>query len=261
MDTDTASELRARYVASFPAKRQAIEGAVRRALGQPEALAALIVLVHRLAGSGASYGFPAISRLCRAMEARLRVWDAAVEPLERAELGHWLDALSELLDTLGSNPDWDGQPAIPVRTPPANLEDRGAFVARLGRELARLARSAEPLTVLFLGPVEPPVAGDAPAAAWAARLMGAIRPYDVLGRCGEHTLGVILTGAGPDRSVRAAERLVLAARGMGGPGPGPCAGLVCCSPDDDRSATEVVECAAAALARATSRGPGSVEMG
>ncbi|MEO6057378.1 MAG: Hpt domain-containing protein, partial [Gemmatimonadales bacterium] len=66
---DAMLELRREYLAEFPERLEELRDdiAAFRAL-RPEAAASLKNRFHRLAGSGGSYGFPAISVIAREME-------------------------------------------------------------------------------------------------------------------------------------------------------------------------------------------------
>ena len=80
---DAFRALRMEYVASLPDRLEELRADVAglRA-GKPEAAAALKVRLHRLAGSGGSYGFARLSALAREAE-------------------HWLTANAGVRDTDG----------------------------------------------------------------------------------------------------------------------------------------------------------------
>ena len=67
------AQLRREYIADSPTRLEELrkDVAAFRA-GEPDAVNSLIVLFHRLAGSGGSYGFPAISEIGRSMERWLK---------------------------------------------------------------------------------------------------------------------------------------------------------------------------------------------
>jgi chemotaxis protein histidine kinase CheA len=67
------AQLRREYLADSPTRLEELrkEVAAFRA-GEPDAINSLIVLFHRLAGSGGSYGFPEISELAQVMERWLK---------------------------------------------------------------------------------------------------------------------------------------------------------------------------------------------
>jgi diguanylate cyclase (GGDEF)-like protein len=90
------AQLRREYVAESPARLEELrkDVAAFRA-GEPDAIKSLIVLFHRLAGSGGSYGFPSVSEIGRNMERWLKsdpppgpdqadTLDDAVEQLARS---------------------------------------------------------------------------------------------------------------------------------------------------------------------------------
>jgi HPt (histidine-containing phosphotransfer) domain-containing protein len=63
-------ELRATYIAESPQRLAEVEAALSRVeQGEREASAELARLLHRLAGSGGSYGLPAVTSAARAAEA------------------------------------------------------------------------------------------------------------------------------------------------------------------------------------------------
>lgn len=64
---DRLAVLKKTYAASFPAKRAEIDAALQLA-GTGEGVAQLRHLAHKLAGSGASYGFAELSSLSRRLE-------------------------------------------------------------------------------------------------------------------------------------------------------------------------------------------------
>ncbi|MCA9706391.1 MAG: Hpt domain-containing protein, partial [Myxococcales bacterium] len=69
IDPDLMQRLRARYLASLPEKLERLES-LRAQLeqGDEAAVEPLRVLAHRLAGSGASYGWPEISEAGERLE-------------------------------------------------------------------------------------------------------------------------------------------------------------------------------------------------
>lgn len=68
--------LTAKFVASLPEKRQAMESAFAlwKDAGDANALKDLIGVAHKLAGSGGSYGFDALGRAARDLETEVRSW-------------------------------------------------------------------------------------------------------------------------------------------------------------------------------------------
>jgi diguanylate cyclase (GGDEF)-like protein len=87
-------QLRREYVADAPQRLAELAkdaAALRR--GEPDAHASLVTRFHRLAGSGGSYGFPAISALARRAEQRLEADEADAEQVDAltAELGRLFD--------------------------------------------------------------------------------------------------------------------------------------------------------------------------
>ncbi len=90
---DAFRELRTEYLASLPGRLEELRADVAGLRsGKPEATAALKVRLHRLAGSGGSYGFVQLSSLAR--EAERWLADNA-DVRETAELELILNRLSE----------------------------------------------------------------------------------------------------------------------------------------------------------------------
>lgn len=67
------AQLRHAYLARLPALLAEIEALAGRAPA-PEALDGLYRHLHKLAGSGGTYGFPELSERASALEARVRAW-------------------------------------------------------------------------------------------------------------------------------------------------------------------------------------------
>lgn len=97
------AQLRAGYINTLPAKKQAIETALAAAKNQQwshTALHELKTLAHRLAGSGGGYGLPQLSEAGRALEQKIILQlqadsGAHTEDIEREYL-----KLSGLMDQL-----------------------------------------------------------------------------------------------------------------------------------------------------------------
>ncbi len=101
------------------------------------------------------------------------------------------------------------------RDPLTGLPNRRAFDEDLAREVARAARTGEPLAVVMLdldrfkavNDGYGHAAGDAVLRALAARAQGAVRAGDVVARLGGEELGLLLPGADLARAAEVAERL------------------------------------------------------
>jgi len=101
------------------------------------------------------------------------------------------------------------------RDPLTGLPNRRAFEEDLAREVARAARTGEPLAVVMLdldrfkavNDGYGHAAGDAVLRALAARAQGAVRAGDVVARLGGEELGLLLPGADLARAAEVAERL------------------------------------------------------
>ena len=84
-------ELQREYLAELPVRLEELEAdATRFEAGDPDATASLRTHLHRLAGSGGSYGFPDISTAARELER----WVAAGPP--RDEIGRLREGLVRL---------------------------------------------------------------------------------------------------------------------------------------------------------------------
>lgn len=59
--------------------------------------------MHRLAGSGGSFGFPELSRQARDLERLARDWLAATQPLDEAQWLIWKNGVRALVQTLGAS--------------------------------------------------------------------------------------------------------------------------------------------------------------
>ena len=82
--SDPIAALHARYRASFPEKRAELLAALadwRDQPQSPEAIAALYLLVHKLAGSAGAYGFDALTELARTADRLLQVHAKGGVPL------------------------------------------------------------------------------------------------------------------------------------------------------------------------------------
>lgn len=80
-------ELRAEYLAAAPARLGELWSALDRVQnGDAEALSALRVLAHRLAGSGGGYGMPDVSTAARAADEHCKALIAAASPAGSADV-------------------------------------------------------------------------------------------------------------------------------------------------------------------------------
>lgn len=95
------AQLRREYVAESPARLEELRKdiAAFRA-GEPDAIKSLIILFHRLAGSGGSYGFPAISEVGRNMERWLKS-KPPPGPDQSAKLDEAVDQLAREFNRAG----------------------------------------------------------------------------------------------------------------------------------------------------------------
>ena len=85
--SDPIAALHARYRASFPDKRAELLAALSAWRNQPtsvDAIAALYLLVHKLAGSAGAYGFDALTDLARSADRLLQPHARGGEPLTNA---------------------------------------------------------------------------------------------------------------------------------------------------------------------------------
>lgn len=91
--SDPIAALHARYRASFPDKRAELLAALaawRAQPASPDTIAAVYLLVHKLAGSAGAYGFDALTELARVADRLLQpharggevLGDAHVAPIE-----------------------------------------------------------------------------------------------------------------------------------------------------------------------------------
>lgn len=90
------AQLRHGYFARLPALLAEIEGLAGCA-PDPEALEGLYRLLHKLAGSGGTYGCPELSERALALETRVRGWieNGSFGPGSQAELAEGLARLRE----------------------------------------------------------------------------------------------------------------------------------------------------------------------
>ncbi len=136
-------ELRREYSQTLPAKLSKLASLVEGLTRQPDdrdALEALIMAVHRLHGSGGSFGFAEVSRLCGEWELELRqAQGERLSALQVAQLDARLQALRGVL-----------APAAPV----AEEDPAGALLlglrAALGREPRVLLIEDDPDMAAFL---------------------------------------------------------------------------------------------------------------
>jgi HPt (histidine-containing phosphotransfer) domain-containing protein len=82
--THRFAELKMRYAASVPAKREVVEAAWLAFSTSPgeETAAELLTAAHRLSGSAPAYGFAAIGTAARTVDSRIHAW-AKCAPAER----------------------------------------------------------------------------------------------------------------------------------------------------------------------------------
>jgi HPt (histidine-containing phosphotransfer) domain-containing protein len=95
------SQLRREYLAESPARLAELRRLIAAfRAGDPDASQSLIILFHRLAGSGGSYGFPEISEIGRTMER----WLKSTPPPGPEQAGK----LEEAVEQLARNFDQSG---------------------------------------------------------------------------------------------------------------------------------------------------------
>jgi diguanylate cyclase (GGDEF)-like protein len=96
------AQLRREYVAESPTRLEELRKdiAAFRA-GEPDASKSLIILFHRLAGSGGSYGFPAISEIGKRMERWLKS-DPPPAPDQSGTLDDAVEQLVKAFDQAGA---------------------------------------------------------------------------------------------------------------------------------------------------------------
>ena len=97
------AHLQHNYARQLPAKVQVIEQAWQTLIDAPEPgpLQDMIRLCHTLAGSGASYGFEQVTRVCRAIEQQLRDIEKqarAPDSAEQAQIQQQLQQLQRLAE-------------------------------------------------------------------------------------------------------------------------------------------------------------------
>ena len=97
------AQLRREYVAESPARLAEFrkDVAAFRA-GEPDASKSLLILFHRLAGSGGSYGFPEISEIGRSMERWLKSTPPP-GPDQAGKLDEAVDQLAKTFDLAGAS--------------------------------------------------------------------------------------------------------------------------------------------------------------
>lgn len=137
-ELDQALEaLRREYLAEAPARLGELRKDIAAFLaGEQDAVASLLTRLHRLAGSGGSYGFPEVSRMAREAERWLR---AGQEP--DLEASRYLDGvvarITEAFDRAGSQLDPSQEPLPPsefgwtARVVAGTTELRGAMADAL----------------------------------------------------------------------------------------------------------------------------------
>jgi diguanylate cyclase (GGDEF)-like protein len=181
----------------------------------------LIPLLHRLAGSGATFGFDALSRRARALHDRLKPRAEHPDPAdipERAEIMAELVAMQRALENQ-QLPDTDAELqavrraslAGPLGDDPVLL-DAAAFRRCLDTAAERARRASRPLTLALVsidrwrGLVERRGrgAGKAVSGALSELLLQRVRRVDSVGRLRPGTFAVLL----PDCSSDAAARLL-----------------------------------------------------
>ena len=103
--SDPIAALHARYRASFPEKRAELLAALSAWRLQPasaETLAALYLLVHKLAGSAGAYGFDALTELARGADHLLQPHARGGEPVVAAQVAPIDAAVVAVCDALAS---------------------------------------------------------------------------------------------------------------------------------------------------------------
>ncbi len=142
---DQMDVLRGRYAARLPDRIRDIVaawGRLRDGSADPEGLASFHRSVHNLAGSGRTYGFPAVSDAARTLEIMLRLalrTGGLPRPDQRVEIDHLLDALREaaaagpeVANAAGgrpadaADPAWDDREILLLGGDPARPGDAGA---------------------------------------------------------------------------------------------------------------------------------------
>jgi diguanylate cyclase (GGDEF)-like protein len=127
------AQLRREYVAESPTRLEELRKdiAAFRA-GEPDAIKSLIVLFHRLAGSGGSYGFPGISEVGKSMERWLKS-DPPPGPADAEKLDQAVDQLA-----LAFNQAGEGLGIATAAVPPSGFRwsalifgDNGPLVCQL----------------------------------------------------------------------------------------------------------------------------------
>ncbi len=154
------------------------------------------------------------------------------------------------------------------------LWNRGSILAALQRELARGAREGRPLSLAMMdldhfkavNDTYGHLAGDEVLREAARRMMGAVRPYDGVGRYGGEEFLVLLPGCDEGSAMEQAERLRQLMCGA------PVAigdllhtmtasfGVTCVVPGPSTSSEQLIDKADQALYRAKSRGRNRVEL-
>lgn len=178
---DAMLELRREYLAEFPERLEELRDdiAAFRAL-RPEAAASLKNRFHRLAGSGGSYGFPAISVIAREMEQ----WMAAKPaPGEAPRLDEAVDRLATLFRQEQARMQRPSRPTgarpratvvLPASADPARVAaaiEAEGYDVRLGHRLDDPAAtpSGERPDLLVIGTAAGEGDPSAIASAWTAR--------------------------------------------------------------------------------------------
>ena len=103
--SDPIAALHARYRASFPEKRAELLAALSQWRSQPQsmdAIAALYLLVHKLAGSAGAYGFDALTELARSADRLLQPHARSGEILDDAHAAPIDAAVVAVCDALAS---------------------------------------------------------------------------------------------------------------------------------------------------------------
>ncbi|MBL0028814.1 MAG: Hpt domain-containing protein [Rhodanobacteraceae bacterium] len=101
--SDPVAALHARYRASFPDKRDELQAALVRWRQTPAAIdsiAALYLLVHKLAGSAGAYGFDALADVARVADRLLQAHARGGEALTLTQIAPIEAAVSAVVDAL-----------------------------------------------------------------------------------------------------------------------------------------------------------------
>lgn len=127
------AQLRREYVAESPTRLEELrkDVAAFRA-GEPDAIRSLIILFHRMAGSGGSYGFPEVSEIGRSMERWLKS-EPAPGPDQAERLDQAVAQLARCFNEAG-----DGLGIETVAVPPSGFRWTALIFGEKGPLTAQL---------------------------------------------------------------------------------------------------------------------------